>query len=126
MKWVIEPRLLAVPGVANVSTYGQLEKEYQVLVRPADLRAYGVTLEQVKQAARQAAVYGSAGYHDTPNQRLAVQFATRVELGQEEIPSAPGMQRFSFRASIQGEVSLEASGEKPIAPKVRCCMGRQH
>ncbi len=79
MKWVIEPRLLAVPGVANVSTYGQHEKQFQVLVRPADLRDHGVTLDQVKLAARQAVAYGSAGYHDTPNQRLAVQYATKIE-----------------------------------------------
>jgi CzcA family heavy metal efflux pump len=79
MKWLIEPRLFAVPGVANVSTYGLLDKQYQVLVRPADLRAAGVTLDQVKQAARQAVAYGSAGFHDTPNQRLAVQYATRVQ-----------------------------------------------
>src|SRR5262245_38633101 len=70
LKWVIEPRLLRVPGVANVSTYGQHDKQYQVQVKPADLRAQGVTLDQVKQAVRQAVVFGSAGFHDTPNQRL--------------------------------------------------------
>src|SRR5262249_10886255 len=43
-----------------------------------ELRDHGVTLDQVKQAARQAAVYGSAGFHDTPNQRLALQYFTRV------------------------------------------------
>src|SRR5437763_1637699 len=58
MKWVIEPRLFAVPGVANVSTYGLIDKQYQVLVRPAQLRAAGVTLEQVRQAARQAVAHG--------------------------------------------------------------------
>lgn len=78
MKWVIGPRLLAVPGVANVSTYGLHEKEYHVLVHPASLRAHGVTLRQVKQAVRDAAVYGSAGFHDTPNQRTAVQYTTRI------------------------------------------------
>jgi CzcA family heavy metal efflux pump len=78
MKWIIEPKLFAVPGVANVSTYGLLDKQYQVLVRPDKLRANGVTLDQVKAAARQAVAYGSAGYHDTPSQRLAVQYATRV------------------------------------------------
>jgi CzcA family heavy metal efflux pump len=79
MKWVIEPRLLAVPGVANVSTYGLHPMQYQVLVRPADLRAHGVTLDQVKVAVKQAAVYASAGFHDTPNQRLAIQYTTRIE-----------------------------------------------
>src|SRR4051812_45863772 len=78
MKWVIEPRLLAVPGVANISTYGMQPKQYQVLVRPTDLRDHGVTLAQVKQAAAQSAVYASAGFHDTPNQRLAIQYTTRL------------------------------------------------
>src|SRR5262249_16553254 len=49
LKWAIEPRLLRVPGVANVSTYGQHDKQYQAQVKPADLRAQGVTLDQVKQ-----------------------------------------------------------------------------
>lgn len=78
-RWVVEPRLLRVPGVANVSAYGQHDKQYQVLVKPEDLRAHNVTLDQVKQAVRDSVVQGSAGFHDTPNQRLAVQFATPVE-----------------------------------------------
>ena len=41
-------------------------RQYQVLVKPADLRDHGVTLEQVKLAARQSAVYASAGFHDPP------------------------------------------------------------
>src|SRR5262245_2244484 len=41
MKWVIEPRLRAVPGVANVSTYGLHDRQYQVLVKPEELRARG-------------------------------------------------------------------------------------
>jgi CzcA family heavy metal efflux pump len=79
MKWVIEPRLLAVPGVANVSTYGMHHKQYQVLVKPGDLRDRGVTLDQVKLALKQAALYVSAGFHDTPNQRLAIQFTSRID-----------------------------------------------
>jgi CzcA family heavy metal efflux pump len=79
MKWVIEPRLLAVAGVANVSTYGMQPLQYQILIRPADLRDHGVTLDQVRLAAKQAAVYASAGFHDTPNQRLAIQYTTRIE-----------------------------------------------
>src|SRR5262245_38696032 len=70
MRWTIEPRLYAVPGVANVSTYGQHDRQYQVLVKPAELRDHGITLAQVMQAAAEAAPYGSAGFHDTPGQRL--------------------------------------------------------
>lgn len=79
MKWIIEPRLLAVSGVANVSTYGLHDKQFQILVDPPVLRSYGVTLDQVKKAAAQAVVYGSAGFHDTPNQRTAIQLTTRIQ-----------------------------------------------
>src|SRR5262245_29960400 len=78
MKWVVAPRLLAVPGVANVSTYGLQPLHYQVLVRPRDLRDHGVTLEQVRQAVRQAALYPSAGLHATPRPRPAIQHPSRA------------------------------------------------
>src|SRR5581483_3157793 len=58
---------------------GLHHRHYQVLVRPSDLRDHGVTLAQVKQAVAQAAPYSSAGFHDTPNQRLAVHVATRID-----------------------------------------------
>src|SRR5262249_26015834 len=58
MKWVIGPRLLAVPGVANVSTYGLQNKQYQVLVEPKKLQERGLTVEQVKQALKNGVVYG--------------------------------------------------------------------
>jgi CzcA family heavy metal efflux pump len=79
MKWMVEPRLLAVPGVANVSTYGMQPRQYQVLVKPQVLRDHGVTLEQVKRAAGDSAVYASPGFHDTPNQRLALQYTTHID-----------------------------------------------
>ncbi len=79
MQWVIRPRLLRVPGVANVSTYGEHHKIYRVFVKPRDLRDHGVTLEQVKQALAGSVLYASAGFHDTVNQRIAIQVATRVD-----------------------------------------------
>src|SRR5262249_32489808 len=79
MKWVIGPRLLRVPGVANVSTYGLHDKQYQVLVKPQKLRDHGVTLEQVKKAVAESVVDGSAGYHITPNQSLPVRYTTQVD-----------------------------------------------
>src|SRR5262249_28037361 len=86
MKWVIGPRLLAVPGVANVSTYGLHDKRYHVLVKPRELRDHGVTLEQVKQAVRKSVVYGSAGYHVTHNQQLGIQYITNVERPEDLAP----------------------------------------
>ncbi len=70
--WTIRPRLMAVPGVANVAIWGQRDKQFQVLVDPQRLRAAGVTLEAVERAAGDAAVLCSGGFVDTPNQRLGV------------------------------------------------------
>lgn len=70
--WVIRPRLMSVPGVANVAIWGQRDKQYQVLVDPERLRAAGVSLDAVTRAAADAAALGAGGFIDTPNQRMAV------------------------------------------------------
>ncbi|MBI4509191.1 MAG: efflux RND transporter permease subunit [Deltaproteobacteria bacterium] len=42
----------SVPGVAEVASVGGYQKQYQVVVDPNRLRAYGVTLEEVTQKIR--------------------------------------------------------------------------
>jgi CzcA family heavy metal efflux pump len=71
-RWTIRPRLMAVPGVANVAIWGQRDRQIQVRVDPDRLHAHGVTLDQVLRAAREAVSLGAGGFIDTPNQRLAV------------------------------------------------------
>jgi Cu/Ag efflux pump CusA len=83
-RWRIRPRLLAVPGVANVTIWGQRDQQLQVLVDPAKLHASGVTLSQVINTTGdamwtspltfvEASSPGADGFIDTPNQRLSVQ-----------------------------------------------------
>ncbi len=76
--WTMRPRLMSVPGVANVAIWGQRDKEYQVLVDPERLRAAGVSLEAVVRAAGDTAVIGAGGFVDTPNQRIAVRQAGAI------------------------------------------------
>jgi cobalt-zinc-cadmium resistance protein CzcA len=45
--WVLQRRLLSVPGVVQVNTWGGTTKEYDVEVDLQKLEAYGVTLPQV-------------------------------------------------------------------------------
>lgn len=70
--WSIRPRLMAIPGVANVAIWGQRDKEFQVLVDPQKLRDHQVTLDAVIKSAGDAVVLDAGGFVDTPNQRLAV------------------------------------------------------
>jgi cobalt-zinc-cadmium resistance protein CzcA len=48
--WVIAPRLLQVPGVADVTPFGGLTKQYQVDIDPAALEKYSLSIAAVAQA----------------------------------------------------------------------------
>jgi CzcA family heavy metal efflux pump len=57
----IRRRLLAVPGVSQVTPIGGGEKQFQVIVNPAALQAHGVTLNQVLRALEEGNENVSAG-----------------------------------------------------------------
>jgi len=48
--WVLQRRLLSVPGVVQVNTWGGTTKEYEVEVDLNKLDAYGITLPQITAA----------------------------------------------------------------------------
>ena len=50
LDWFIKPQLRTVPGVIEVNSFGGLEKQYEVLVDPAKLVSYRLTLRQVIEA----------------------------------------------------------------------------
>ena len=58
---VIRRRLLAVPGVSQVTPIGGGEKQFQVVVSPANLLAHGVTLNQVIRSLEEGNENVSAG-----------------------------------------------------------------
>ncbi len=83
-RWTIKPRLMGLPGVANVSIWGQRERQLQVQVDPKVLRDKGVTLDQIIRTTGNAlwvspltyldaSTPGTGGFIDTPNQRLGIQ-----------------------------------------------------
>ncbi len=76
--WTIRPKLMSVPGVANVAIWGQRDRQFHVLIDPHRLRAYGVNLDMVLKAASDASVLESGGFVDTPNQRLAIRHVSPI------------------------------------------------
>jgi Cu/Ag efflux pump CusA len=83
-RWTIKPRLLGVPGVANVAIWGQRERQLQVLIDPQSMREEQVTIRQVIETTGNslwvspltfldASTPGTGGFIDTPNQRLGIQ-----------------------------------------------------
>src|SRR5438445_2421971 len=48
--WVIEPRLLQVPGVTDITPFGGVIKQYQIEVNPAALTKYNLSIRDIAQA----------------------------------------------------------------------------
>src|SRR4051812_19350026 len=71
-RWTIRPRLMAIPGVANVAIWGQRDRQYQVLVDPARLRVNGVTLDAVVRAVTDTAAVAAGGVLGQPHPPDAV------------------------------------------------------
>ena len=60
--WLVRPRLLQLPGIAEVIVMGGDKKEYQVLVDPAKLQEYAVSLQEVEAAILANNLNASGGF----------------------------------------------------------------
>ncbi|MEU8300489.1 efflux RND transporter permease subunit [Micromonospora sp. NPDC048909] len=113
-RWTIVPRLLSVPGVANVAIWGFRDRQLQVQVDPAKLMQNGVTLDQVLRTSAnalwvspltfvEASTPGMGGFIDTANQRIEIQhnqpIKTAQDLGKVTIQGAED------RALLLGDVT---------------------
>lgn len=103
--WTIRERLLRVPGVANVTIWGERIQMMQVQVDPVRLTRHDVSLDTVMNITADAldsgllqfskgALIGTGGFIETPNQRLAVNnkqaIVTPADLGQIPIETKNG------------------------------------
>jgi multidrug efflux pump subunit AcrB len=79
VRFTLRPKLLAVPGVANVSVWGQRDRQLQVLIDPERLRANDLTLEAMAGAVADATAADTGGFLDTPHQRLPLRHAAVAE-----------------------------------------------
>ncbi len=102
--WNMRPRLMAVPGVANVVIWGERQKQLQVQVDPQALVAHHISLDQAIAATTDALDFGLlkyqraakarvGGFIETPNQRLEIEHLLPV-VGPRQLASvAVGEQR---------------------------------
>jgi CzcA family heavy metal efflux pump len=103
--WTIRERLLRVPGVANVTIWGERLQMMQVQADPVRMALHDVSLDTVMNVTADAldsgllqfsngALIGTGGFIDTPNQRLAVNnkqaIVTPADLGQIPIATKNG------------------------------------
>jgi Cu/Ag efflux pump CusA len=120
-RWNIRPRLMGVPGVANVAVWGHRDRQLQVLVDPARLAENNVTLRQIIDTTGESlwvsplsylesSSPGTAGWIDTPNQRLSIRhelpISSAEDLAQIAIEGADGL--------VLGDVADVVEDHQPL------------
>ena len=68
--WIVEPRFLQVPGVADVTPFGGLIKQYQIQVDPLALSKYSLSIAQIADSVK--ANNGNAGGAMLDNQQQSM------------------------------------------------------
>ena len=75
---VVRRRLLAVPGVSQVTVIGGERRQYEVLVDPRRLDAYRVPLSALEEALRRASRNTSAGFRNAGGNEYLIRGAGRA------------------------------------------------
>ncbi len=111
--WFLKYELQTVPGVSEVATVGGMVKQYQVVLDPDRLRAYGLPLAQIKNAIQRA------------NQEVG---GSVIEMAEAEymvratgyIQSLDDMHRIPLGINAQGTpVLLKDIAEIQLGPQMR-------
>lgn len=92
--WTVARKLRSVPGVGNVVSYGGFVKQYQVLLKPDQMKAYDISLKEVIDAV------------ESNNSNAGGNF---VEQGGEEI-IIRGLGRINKISDIENTVLREYQG----------------
>ena len=80
---IVRRRLLAVPGVSQVTPIGGAERQYQVIAHPEALRANAVSLTELLDAVREASENTSAGIYTEGPQEYVLQAVGRVRSAED-------------------------------------------
>jgi len=118
-RWTVRPRLMGIPGIANVAVWGMRDQQIQVQVDPQKLKDKKVRLSQVISTAGnaqvaspvsylEASVPGTGGFIETPSQRLPIRnvfdnIASPQLLGNVPIEETGGKLRLNDVATIVEE-----------------------
>jgi HME family heavy-metal exporter len=114
--WVVRPRLLREPGVAEVIVIGGDRKQYQVLVNPDRLLDLGVSLADVDRAVRENNLNATGGFTEEGQVERPVRVIGR--LGPDPAAVLADLRRVPVKAGkdrpvLLGHVAAVAEGPAP-------------
>ena len=110
--FTIRPRLLTIPGVANVIPIGGEVRQYRVAPNPAAMRAFGVTYEDVESALAGYGANTGGGFADQYGREFLIRNIGRTQsladLGSLVVASVGGQ-----------PVALDQVAEVSFAPRTK-------
>ncbi len=126
-RWTIKPRLLGVPGVANVAIWGQRLRQLHVQIDPERLHDVRVLQEDIIAAAGDAlwvspltflrgSAPGTGGWIDNRNQRLSVQHSMPIEAPEDmaKVAVAPLHLLLTGKTMSLGEITELTFSHPPL------------
>lgn len=78
-EWNVTPRLLSIPGVAQVNTIGGDAKEYQILADPYRMNFFGVSLNELIATCENLNINTSGGFINEYGNKYIVRGIARTE-----------------------------------------------
>lgn len=77
--WVVKPRLLAIPGIAQVLTMGGDIKQYQVLISAEKLKYYNFSLDDIEESLSHVSANTTGGFIESEKQEFLIRNIGRVQ-----------------------------------------------
>ncbi len=109
--WTIAPRLLAVPGVADVNVFGGEIRQLQIQPDFDRLRRHGLSIDDVLIAARQATGMPGSGFIENANQRIAINLVGLPNTA-ERLRQVVLLRRDGQQVTL-GDVATVVTGARP-------------
>ncbi|MBS1902128.1 MAG: efflux RND transporter permease subunit [Bacteroidetes bacterium] len=81
--WVVVPKLLQAKGIADITNFGGLVKQYSVIVDPIKLRKYGLTMTAVQNAIQANNANAGGNIIERGNQGLAIRGIGRIQTAED-------------------------------------------
>ncbi|MGE0079667.1 MAG: efflux RND transporter permease subunit [Thiohalomonadaceae bacterium] len=111
--WFLKYELQTVPGVSEVATVGGMVRQYQVVIDPDRLRAYGLPLSHVRDAIR-------AANQETGGSIVEMAEAEYMVRARGYVQSQEDLKRVPLRVSADGTpVLLGDIAEVRLGPQMR-------
>src|SRR5262249_46790150 len=106
--WVVKPPLRTVSGVAEINSWGGMEKQLQVRLRPEAMLEHEVTLEQVQEALRRNNQSVGGGHLEAGGARYLVRGLARpVTVDQiKDVALAPPRDGVALRVRDVADVGV--------------------